>query len=130
VSTSMIHFTYLAASAGLAIAAAPVAAGETTPVGWQQLPDPAVQEFEDPYRDVAPQQMTDLMSLVRLREELGRDDLATTERGQFEARSAELQAKPQESTSSGCCRNGGSSPIGAGRPPLPPTVHLTDSRWR
>ena len=60
----------LTATVTLLFAAAPLIAGEAAHVEWSQLPDPSVQAFEDPYRDLAPQQMSDLMSLVRLREEL------------------------------------------------------------
>jgi hypothetical protein len=61
-------------------------------VGWSQLPDTSAQEFEDPYRDLASEQMSDLMSLVRLREELAVEGLAIEERRQLEGRSAELEA--------------------------------------
>lgn len=91
----MTHFAFLAASAALAFAAAPAIAGETMAVDWSQLPDPTAQEFEDPYRDLAPGQMSDLMSLVGIREELGREGLAIEERGQLKSRSAELEAALQ-----------------------------------
>ena len=86
---------FLTATAALLFAAAPLIAGETTPVEWSQLPDPSVQAFEDPYRDLAPQQMSDLMSLVRLREELAAEGQATEERRQLEARTSELEAALQ-----------------------------------
>ena len=88
----MTHCPYLAAIAALAIGVAPVIAGETTPVEWSQLPDPTAQEFEDPYRDLAPEQMSDLMALVRSREQLRVEGLAKEERKQLEARSAGLEA--------------------------------------
>jgi hypothetical protein len=89
---SMTQFAYVCATAVLAIAASPVVAGETMTVGWPQLPDPAAQEFEDPYRDLAAEQMSDLMSLVRLREELGVEGLAFEERRQLEGQSDKLEA--------------------------------------
>ena len=88
----MTHFACLAATAVFVIATAPAIAGEATPIEWPQLPDGSAQEFEDPYRDLATEQMSDLMSLVRLREELGGEGLKTAERGQLEARTAELEA--------------------------------------
>jgi hypothetical protein len=88
----MTKSAFFAATAAFVIAAAPGIAGETTPVDWSQLPDESAQEFEDPYRDLAPQQMSDLMSLVRLREQLGDEGLTIDERGQLEARAAEFEA--------------------------------------
>ena len=86
---------FLTATAALLFAASPLIAGETTHVEWSQLPDKLAQEFEDPYRDLAPEQMSDLMSLVRLREELGAEGQATEERRQLEARTSELEAALQ-----------------------------------
>jgi hypothetical protein len=91
----MTHLALFAAAAALAIAAAPGIAGETTPIEWSQLPDESAQEFEDPYRDLAPEQMSNLMSLVRLREELATDTLTTEERGQLEAQAAKLETALQ-----------------------------------
>jgi len=91
----MTKSAFFAATAAFVIASAPGIAGETTPIEWSQLPDPAAQEFEDPYRDLAPQQMSDLMSLVRLREELGVEGLAIEERRQLEGRSEKLEAALQ-----------------------------------
>jgi hypothetical protein len=91
----MTHPAFLASVAALVIAAAPGMAAETAPVEWSQLADASAQEFEDPYRDLAPEQMSDLMSLVRLREELVTDALATEERRQLEARAAKLEAALQ-----------------------------------
>jgi hypothetical protein len=91
----MTHPAFLASVAALVIAAAPGMAAETAPVEWSQLADASAQEFEDPYRDLAPEQMSDLMSLVRLREELVADTLTTGERGQLEARAAKIEAALQ-----------------------------------
>ena len=88
----MTHIVHPAAIAALAVFVSPASAGEALPVEWSQLPDPSALEFEDPYRDLAPKQMSDLMSLVRLREELKVDVLATEKRRQLEAQSAELEA--------------------------------------
>ncbi len=88
----MTRPVFLAATAVLLFTGAPLLAGETIPIDWSRLSDPSAQEFEDPYRDLAPQQMSDLMSLVRLREQLGVEGLTTDERGQLEARTAEFEA--------------------------------------
>jgi hypothetical protein len=91
----MTKSAFFAATAAFVFAAAPGIAEETTPVEWSQLPDESAQIFEDPYRDLAPEQMSDLMSLVRLREELGTDTLTTEERGQLEAQAAKLETALQ-----------------------------------
>jgi hypothetical protein len=88
----MTYFAPFTAAVALAIATVPVTAGETMTVAWSQLPDPSAQEFEDPYRDLAPEQMSDLMSLVRLREKLAVEGLPIEERRQLEGRSANLEA--------------------------------------
>jgi hypothetical protein len=92
----MTKTVFFAATAAIVIAAAPGIAGETMHVGWAQLADPSAQEFEDPYRDLAPEQMSDLMSLVRLREQLAADSIPVEERSkQLEARTTELEAALQ-----------------------------------
>ncbi len=50
--------------AGLSI---PVAADSAMPVEWQDLPDPASQEFEDPYRDLGQETLGDVVEVARLR---------------------------------------------------------------
>ena len=91
----MTHSVFFAAVLALTIAATPAFAEEATRITWSQLLDPAAQEFDDPYRDLAPQQMSDLMSLVRLREQLGGEGLTAEESRQLEARTAELEAALQ-----------------------------------
>ena len=91
----MTRPAFFAATAALLFTAAPLLAGEATSIEWSQLPDPSAQEFEDPYRDLAPQQMSDVMSLVRLREQLGADAMSVEERTQLEARITRLEAALQ-----------------------------------
>ena len=91
----MTKTVFFAATAAFVIAAAPGIAGQATPIEWSQLPDLAAQEFEDPYRDLAPEQMSDLMSLVRLREQLAADSIPVEERRQLEARTTKLEAALQ-----------------------------------
>ncbi|WP_260064765.1 DUF3299 domain-containing protein [Ruegeria sp. B32] len=42
-------------------------------IGWDDLPDPTVQTFEDPYRDLSPEQFDDVLFVVRLRGRLQQD---------------------------------------------------------
>jgi len=91
----MMRSVLVAAAAALTLATYSAVATETIPVEWSQLPDPSAQEFEDPYRDLAPEQMSDLMSLVRLREQLAADSIPVEERKQLEARTTELEAALQ-----------------------------------
>jgi hypothetical protein len=91
----MIDPNWFAAALALAITATPLKAGEAAAVAWSQLLDPSAQQFEDPCRGLAPGQMSELMSLVRLREELGSDTLPVEQRGNLEARATELEAALQ-----------------------------------
>ena len=91
----MAKTTSFAATAAVFFTAVPLFAGEATPVEWSQLPDPSAQEYEDPYRDLAPELMSDLMLLVRLSEEIKVNGLANEERRQLKARSSELEATLQ-----------------------------------
>lgn len=84
-----------AAIAMMAIVSCQAIADEVRTVGWAELPDASAQEFEDPYRDLAPQQMSDLMSLVGLREVLADEALGIKERERLEARATELEAALQ-----------------------------------
>jgi len=92
----MTHLACLAAAAALAMSVAPVIAEEITRIQWSQLPDPSAQEFEDPYRDLAPELMSDLISLARLRERAGGEGLTAEESRQTVAQTAELEATLQE----------------------------------
>ena len=47
---------------------------------WSDLPDPAAQEFDDPYRDLAPEQFDDVLFVVRTRARLTQDVGTTEER--------------------------------------------------
>jgi len=91
----MNYFDSLAALAVLAVTAAPVIADTMVPVDWSQLPDPSAQKFEDPYRDLAPEQMENLMALVRLSEALKVDGRTDGDRRQLETRMAELKGRLQ-----------------------------------
>jgi len=62
-----ITWTLLALWGVTAVNASPVS------VGWPDLPDPAMQEFDDPYRDLSPEQFDDVLFVVRLRGRLQQD---------------------------------------------------------
>ncbi|MBO9446924.1 DUF3299 domain-containing protein [Ruegeria sp. R14_0] len=53
--------------------AQPAFATPGTVLDWTDLPDPSVQVFEDPYRDLGPEQFDDLLYVVRLRGRLQQD---------------------------------------------------------
>lgn len=87
----MTHSVVLAAATMLAIASTGAIAEAFVPADWKQLLDASAQQFDDPYRDLAPRQMSDLMSLVRLRNALGGEALGIEEREQLEVRAVELE---------------------------------------
>lgn len=70
----------------------PLAAAETGPVDWNDLIDQAVQNFEDPYRNLTKDQLNALRTLVRMRERLGSDELEEDERSRMEAHLTEAEA--------------------------------------
>ncbi|WP_170336425.1 DUF3299 domain-containing protein [Ruegeria arenilitoris] len=51
---------------------------------WSDLPDPSVQVFEDPYRDLSPEQFDDLLFVVRLRGRLAQDIGSAEERQKWQ----------------------------------------------
>ncbi len=59
------------------------------PVDWPTLADPAVQQFEDPYRDLSQSQFESLMALARTQIALG-GDLADGERDQLTRQASQL----------------------------------------
>lgn len=66
-------------SVGTLLIAATLSLGTGAPtwaglaVGWEDLPDPTAQTFEDPYRDLSPEQFDDVLFVVRLRGRLQQD---------------------------------------------------------
>ncbi|WP_120634679.1 DUF3299 domain-containing protein [Ruegeria sp. EL01] len=65
----------------LALWGIPAVTASPLPVGWSDLPDPAMQVFDDPYRDLSPEQFDDVLFVVRLRNRL-RKDVGTEEERQ------------------------------------------------
>ncbi|WP_282169706.1 DUF3299 domain-containing protein [Ruegeria atlantica] len=51
-----------------------------TALDWADLPDPSVQVFEDPYRDLSPEQFDDVLFVVRMRGRLQQDAGSAEER--------------------------------------------------
>lgn len=74
----------LAPLAALLMAAQATLAGPA-PLNWSDLRDPAVQQFEDPYRDLSPEQFDDLLFAVRLRGRLQQDRGTAEERQKWQA---------------------------------------------
>ncbi|MCP4308609.1 MAG: DUF3299 domain-containing protein [bacterium] len=59
-------------------------AGEFELLDWGRLIDPCARDFEDPYRDLAPEELVDLVTLGRLRERLRGGEVAEDVRSQLE----------------------------------------------
>lgn len=72
--------------------AGPMAAGEARPIDWAELADPSAQDFEDPFRDLSGAALSDLITVVRLRDRLEEGGVADEARPRLEARLAEKEA--------------------------------------
>ncbi len=55
-----------------------------TALDWSELPDPSAQVFEDPYRDLSPEQFDDVLYVVRLRGRLQQDGGSEEERQKWQ----------------------------------------------
>ncbi len=66
----------------LSLSGGPISAGIS--VDWTDLPDPTVQVFEDPYRDLSPEQFDDVLYTVRLRGRLQQDSGSPEERQKWQ----------------------------------------------
>nr|WP_321249715.1 DUF3299 domain-containing protein [uncultured Ruegeria sp.] len=76
----MRHWFFLAVVAAMSWCAQSAVAMSGTALDWADLPDPSVQEFEDPYRDLSPEQFDDVLFVVRLRGRLQQDKGSAEER--------------------------------------------------
>ncbi|WP_254438071.1 DUF3299 domain-containing protein [Ruegeria arenilitoris] len=56
-----------------------------TELDWADLPDPSAQVFEDPYRDLRPEEFDDVLYVVRLRGRLQHDSVSGEERQKWQA---------------------------------------------
>ena len=81
----MRHWLHTAVVAALVWCAQPVIAMSDTALDWVDLPDPSVQVFEDPYRDLSPEQFDDVLFVVRLRGRLHQDIGNAAERQTWQA---------------------------------------------
>lgn len=59
-------------------------ASPSVPLDWSDLPDPSVQTFDDPFRDLSPEQFDDVVFVVRLRNRLQRDVGSPEERRKWQ----------------------------------------------
>ena len=75
-----------AAIISAALGLSPAAASEPDNLGWAELVDAEAQVFEDPYRDIAPDQLSTLVSLARLQKQLQSDSMDDAVRPRIEAR--------------------------------------------
>lgn len=62
------------------------------PIAWTELPDPTTQVYEDPFLELSIDQLSDLATVVRLRERLGSDAVSDQARPRLEARLSETEA--------------------------------------
>lgn len=82
----------LALSAVVAFTASAEALASERLFQWGDLPDPAAQDFEDPYRDLSPSQVDDFITIVKLRGRLDEEDVSPAARPRIEARLADTEA--------------------------------------
>jgi hypothetical protein len=69
------------------IAVLPVAAGETPDLDWSQLIDQSAQDYDDPYRELSPEQLISLVTVGRLRQQVEKGEAIDEERLSREAAS-------------------------------------------
>ncbi|WP_420585036.1 DUF3299 domain-containing protein [Ruegeria sp.] len=93
----MRHWFRFVLLAGLVYCAQPAIATSGTALDWADLPDPAVQVFEDPYRDLSPEQFDDVLFVVRLRGRLQQDIGSEEERQRWR----ELLTETEDALASG-----------------------------
>ncbi|WP_170410090.1 DUF3299 domain-containing protein [Ruegeria atlantica] len=68
----------------LALAGPAAMAAPGVVLDWSDLPDPSVQIFEDPYRDLKPEQFDDVLLVVRMRSRLQQDVGSAEERHKWQ----------------------------------------------
>ncbi|MCR9089410.1 MAG: DUF3299 domain-containing protein [Rhodobacteraceae bacterium] len=67
-------------------------ASDVVRLGWAALVDEAAQEFDDPYAALSPEQLSDLVTVVRLRERLESEDIDPDPRARIRARLDDTEA--------------------------------------
>ena len=63
-----------ACAVALLLTASPASAGEAPDLDWSQLIDQSVQDYDDPYLELAPEQLISLVTVARLRERAERGE--------------------------------------------------------
>ena len=80
----MRHWFQVVAVAALVFCGHSAKAASNVSLDWADLPDPSVQVFEDPYRDLSPEQFDDVLFVVRLRGRLQGDAGSVEERQKWQ----------------------------------------------
>ncbi|WP_170784733.1 DUF3299 domain-containing protein [Ruegeria lacuscaerulensis] len=80
----MHHVFRTVVLAGLVWCGQSAMATPDTALDWADLPDPSSQIFEDPYRDLSPEQFDDVLYVVRLRGRLQQNDGSEDERQKWQ----------------------------------------------
>ncbi|MBO9412394.1 DUF3299 domain-containing protein [Ruegeria sp. R8_2] len=80
----MHHWFRSVVLAGLVWCGQSAMATPDTALNWADLPDPSSQTFEDPYRDLSPEQFDDVLYVVRLRGRLQQDGGSEEERQKWQ----------------------------------------------
>ncbi|WP_170516880.1 DUF3299 domain-containing protein [Ruegeria atlantica] len=80
----MRHWFRFVVLAGLVWCGLPVMATPGDMLDWADLPDPSAQVFEDPYRDLSPEQFDDVLFVVRMRGRLLQDTGSIEERQKWQ----------------------------------------------
>ena len=75
----------------LILAVVPARATDIPSFDWAQLVDKSAQDFEDPYRDLTAEQLSDLGSLVRYRARLTNENIAMEARLDLESWVSEIE---------------------------------------
>ncbi|MEX0327081.1 MAG: DUF3299 domain-containing protein [Ruegeria sp.] len=82
---------HLLAVAALGLATSAATAGVAM-LEWAEMPDPAAQRFDDPFRDLTPEQYDDLVFSLRLRARLEQDIGSEEERQKWQQLLSETEA--------------------------------------
>lgn len=77
----------------LGLLLSPVRAEIPTALDWSQLVDASAQDFEDPYAALTPDQLYDLISLVRTRQRLEDAGMTGEQRNRASAKATELEGR-------------------------------------
>ncbi|WP_170436979.1 DUF3299 domain-containing protein [Ruegeria arenilitoris] len=77
--------------AGLVLCAYDAAATPGTALDWADLLDPSAQVFDDPYRDLSPEQFDDVLFVVRIRGRLQQEVGSAEERQKWQLLLAETE---------------------------------------